>query len=591
MQFLNKIMARTALLLAVIAMPQLASAQQIANVDEDGVARLQVIHNAADPGAATVDIYLNGALTLDNFAFRDATGFIELPAGVEHTIVIAPPTSTSVNDGIATFNVTLAANTNYIAVANGVLAPGDFATNPDAQTTAFDLFVIADVRLVDVSDDNVTLNIFHGATDAPAVDIAARAETPIVLVPNAKYGDSATISVPAASYELDIKVAGTQTIAAAFTADLAAAGGAAVTVLASGFYDVSANNFGPQFGLLAVFADGNTAIIPAKTGRAQVIHNAADPGAAIVDVYVNGGLLADDFAFRAASPFLELPAYLPHTIAIAPPTSETVSDAIATFSANLGEDANYHVVANGVLAPADFAANPNDVSTAFDLFILPGARSEAVNSNEVDFRVFHGATDAPAVDVRLTNGGDVLVAGAAYTDASAYLSVPAALYTVDITLPGDPNAVVATYDLDVAAVPGASAFILASGFLTPAANNNGEAFGLLAVLADGTTFLVPASTSIESGFDSQPTSFELQGNYPNPFNPTTNIRYSVPATSEVSLTVYDVLGRQVATLVNGVQATGTYTVNFDATNLSSGVYLYRLQSGNFVQTQKMMLVK
>jgi hypothetical protein len=86
-------------------------------------------------------------------------------------------------------------------------------------------------------------------------------------------------------------------------------------------------------------------------------------------------------------------------------------------------------------------------------------------------------------------------------------------------------------------------------------------------------------------------SYALSQNYPNPFNPTTTIQYVLANAGNVSLKVYDILGREVATLINGRQDAGEYTVQFNAANLASGIYFYRLQAGNFVQTRKMMLVK
>ncbi|HEY6906554.1 MAG TPA: T9SS type A sorting domain-containing protein [Ignavibacteriaceae bacterium] len=93
--------------------------------------------------------------------------------------------------------------------------------------------------------------------------------------------------------------------------------------------------------------------------------------------------------------------------------------------------------------------------------------------------------------------------------------------------------------------------------------------------------------------DNAPAVFELAQNYPNPFNPSTVISYTIPKESFVSLKVYNLLGQEVASLVNKEQSSGTYKVDFSGTglNLTSGIYLYTLKAGSFVQTRKMMLLK
>ena len=85
--------------------------------------------------------------------------------------------------------------------------------------------------------------------------------------------------------------------------------------------------------------------------------------------------------------------------------------------------------------------------------------------------------------------------------------------------------------------------------------------------------------------------FSLDQNYPNPFNPTTNIRFAIPQSSFVTLKVYNILGKEIATLVNEQKESGIYDVNFDASDLASGVYVYKIQAGNFSATKKLMLMK
>lgn len=100
------------------------------------------------------------------------------------------------------------------------------------------------------------------------------------------------------------------------------------------------------------------------------------------------------------------------------------------------------------------------------------------------------------------------------------------------------------------------------------------------------------ATSVKHVDDASiPENFILTQNYPNPFNPTTTIRFTIPETSFLTLKVFDILGREVALLVNEMKDVGNYAVQFDAAKLSSGIYFYRLQAGNFLQTRKMILIK
>jgi hypothetical protein len=125
----------------------------------------------------------------------------------------------------------------------------------------------------------------------------------------------------------------------------------------------------------------------------------------------------------------------------------------------------------------------------------------------------------------------------------------------------------------------------------------GDVF-LLKILKPFTNMDVYEFVALQSGIVSVassglPDEFRLEQNYPNPFNAATTIRYTIPVGTYnyTSLRVFDVLGREVATLIDGPHTPGSYSVQFDATNLASGIYFYRMTAGNFISTRKMLLLK
>ena len=102
---------------------------------------------------------------------------------------------------------------------------------------------------------------------------------------------------------------------------------------------------------------------------------------------------------------------------------------------------------------------------------------------------------------------------------------------------------------------------------------------------------IQGTTAIENNDIIIPQEFSLGQNYPNPFNPSTKISFTLPSSSNVSLKVFNTLGQEVSTLVNGNLQPGKYSVDFDASKLSSGVYFYKLTANGFIQIKKMLLIK
>ncbi|MCB0299438.1 MAG: T9SS type A sorting domain-containing protein [Calditrichaeota bacterium] len=104
-------------------------------------------------------------------------------------------------------------------------------------------------------------------------------------------------------------------------------------------------------------------------------------------------------------------------------------------------------------------------------------------------------------------------------------------------------------------------------------------------------YFFSSATGIEEISDVNPSAYALEQNYPNPFNPSTAIRFIQPNANHVTLKVYDLLGQEIATLVNEFKNAGAYEVTFDASNLPSGIYLYSISTGDFNAVKKMMLIK
>ncbi|MGH7602244.1 MAG: T9SS type A sorting domain-containing protein, partial [bacterium] len=230
-----------------------------------------------------------------------------------------------------------------------------------------------------------------------------------------------------------------------------------------------------------------------------------------------------------------------------------------------------------------YAPNPEGYSIRANVLLLD-LPILTNNPNEVRAVFMHTVTDAPAVDF-VTANGDMLASNLNYGATSQPISLAAGTYTVDLLRSSDKQKL-GTHTLDITNRANGYVVITLSGFLNPAANQNGPA----AALGVYEIELTP-TTEVEEQNEMAPVSFELMQNYPNPFNPATSIEFSIASDQFVSLKVYDVLGNEVATLVNEKKPAGFYRVSFDAKGLASGVYFYRLQAGNFAATRKLLLVR
>lgn len=560
-------------------------------------AKVQVIHNSPDYAAEEVDIYLNKTLLLDNFAYKSATPFIDAPAGETITIGIAPSTSKSADESIAYFDYILEADKNYIIVAAGIISQlGSTSAN------AFDLKVFDRAQLTGSQSDKTDLAVFHGSPDAPAVDVRVLEPTisTAPLVDNLAFGQFAGyISANTADINLAITDESGQTTVAVYSAPLKTLNlnGKSALVLAGGYLQNFGNDKSKDFGLWVVLPDGTSLDLEVfqpenKTAMVQVIHNSPDLLAEKVDIYLDGTLILNDFAYKSATPFVEVPAGQNITISVAPYTSTSVNEAIADFDYTLAEDGKYILIATGLLNENAFNNFEPFTIAVFDM-----ARMTGSNANNTDVLIYHGSTDAPAVDVRLTStdiNSNPPVDDLQYGEFAGYLSLPTSDYLLQLT---DQSGLKELFLFDAAlktlGLEGQAITVVATGFVSEQYAAKNRNFTLFVVLPDGNAVELPQTvTSTEDDvFSAAPSTYELAQNYPNPFNPTTTINYSIPEPGNVTLKVFNITGSEVATLVNEQLSAGSYSINFDAANFASGVYFYELRVNNFVQLKKMNLLK
>ncbi len=550
-------------------------------------AYVQFVHNSADASVDTIDVYVNGSLTLDNFSFRTATPFSATPAGVSLSIAIAPGNSVSVGDAVATFNgVQFNPGEKYSAFISGLQGSG-FASNPDAISTALDLVVLNNARNSSSNAGVLDFNAFHGCTDAPGLDLRIRSGGPL-LVNNVNYKDgSSYLSLPPSYYQFEVIEYDSSSVYDTWIANFSSLAGRAATVFASGFVNPLANNNGPSLGLFAALDDGTVLALPKRTtANFQLVHNSPDTALAAIDIYVNGAKFFDNFAYRTASPVIQgvLTAEFPQRIGIAPGNSTSVNDTVWSNVLFFTTGQTYVAIASGVNGTG-YAANPDGVSTDFDVLVKTPAQQLAGQSGNFDFFVVHGSPDAPTIDLAV-QGGNTIIDDASYTDISTYLPVPAMSYVVDLK-DGSGTQTFESYVADLSALGGQSGILLSSGFVNPGNNNGGSSVGLYLVTSQGGPFVpLPVYNSVNE------TAKEIDLSvYPNPATDNLFINFDLKQTETVNVQVTDIKGAVVKQVMNANPVNGKQSMSINLSDLANGMYFVRISTNDNVVNSKFNIIR
>lgn len=229
-----------------------------------GGAKIQVIHNAADVSISTVDIYIMGMRQVDDFQFRSATAFRDIPAGIPLTVAVAPGNSTSASQKFYETTMTLEAGKTYIAIATGNLGTTGYTPN-----TPFNV-AIYDMARQTAAAGNTDVLIYQGSTDLPVVNAVEPGAGTILN--NITYNMFAGyLPRPTEDYYIDLINSGTGETLYSYLAPFATnnLAGKAVTILGSGFNNTTANSNGPEFGLYMALPEGGP-LVPLPQGTAGI---------------------------------------------------------------------------------------------------------------------------------------------------------------------------------------------------------------------------------------------------------------------------------------------------------------------------------
>ncbi len=313
---------------------------------------------------------------------------------------------------------------------------------------------------------------------------------------------------------------------------------------------------------------------PPGSARLQVVHNA--PGTEAVDLYVGDSLVVDDLGFRQATSFLAVTAGL-QTIDLVAASDLTNSNPLVSITDSLAENQFYWTMAFGTLGQN------------LDVAIVP-VRSDTSGGDQTALIVAHGGLGADSVTVRILdethehNAVDTLAQDLGFGQFAAPAALAPGLFNIEVATNGMSIDVYRVEIPDGGASDSTALLLLTSGIL-----GGDPAFGLLTVDPEGNVATPSVNTATETR--AGPERFVLHANYPNPFNPTTTIRFDLDVPGFTTLRIYNLLGQAVATLVAEPLPVGAYEMVFDASGLPSGPYVYRLTSGRFSQQRMLMLIK
>lgn len=518
------------------------------------------VHCSPEPSLRVVDLYVSQAGTtvkIEDVAFQRASNMNEAAifGDIEVTLSVAPSSSINASEAVYQTTFTPMADKGYMAIFTGLGKPADYVANPSGKSIGYAITAY-EVPNSNSDPTKTAVYFFNGSSDLEAGDFFSRGVTK-PLASSVGFLDRSTTAavLDRKATTIDFtKVGDAKKTLASFSVDLGSMGSNILVSVISGFKTPGDNAKSlDTLCLLNVLEDGRVLRSPlvsgSQTSRVQIVHAAADPAFAVVDLYVNGTKAFDNVSFRKASAFVDVPANTPLVIGIAPGTSSAYKDTLTTVTLSpLRPTRVYSVVALGISDTLKFAKNPDGLDPRFKLMVYENAL-EKNGTTKTGVRTLHAVTDAP--DVSFASSAVSYAIKIGYGDMTAsYIETEPATDTVWMS--DAEGKKIKGYLCDFRGAARAT-IMIATGFLDPTKNSNGP--GMSVILVDASGNVNANVIAIDPDVTSVKEDALLASGWRVSPNPTSDaVRFFVPAVGQIAGMTYDIVNVTGQSLLSGALA-------------------------------------
>ncbi len=587
--------------------------------------RLQFINNSPDVSIAGVDLWLDSIKYVSSVSFRGASPVFTIPSGT-HNVSIKLKQSTIDSSSIFKLDsVSYDSGFTYLGILTGVIDTTKYGTNPDGINRSL-AYTSTNMFSESAPSSQFGFLFLNGVPDAPTIDFNQISASKTKLVDNASYNNLSTFNYINTSTSLTTLNLTNQDSTIFYGAYNFNFGSPIATktgvVFTSGVMDTlgfKAN--APLMKLFIAYNDGTVSEISKLTAKLQFVNNCADSAIDGVDVYINGVLSLTGLGFRKATPFMNVNASVPFTVAVAPKNSINIAQAIYTSSETLVAGTGYYKVISGLKYDTLTAhlKNPDTLSTAFKIYTFTGARdTSAVVVNgvhpNVDLLYHHGSPDLMKTSMLAFNGVMFISKNDAYGTFHSNYAYQNPIDNLEFDL-NDANTDTTLLPKTVGNISsrvGQAGLIFTSGFytnliikdtllypkdtanlskkLTP--NQLTRVLGLYIAWPDGKIDTIQPAVLNTTGINEVSTANQLHTNfYPNPTSDILNISFEIKSSSLVIAKLYDINGRLISSTNDILKLSGKNQLELDLKNVESGIYFCSLTIDGQKIVRKISVIK